>query len=214
MRRPPRSDDARALQDFLTDLVEFACSPRRDWAGGYRRFNSQIEKGYCLVTGTDQVLHARAHRHASQLVVTACVGDGEDARKGPFVLDMDDAALLAEARKGGFWSYAAGVAYQIKTFYPIGGLVLDNYKTTLPIKKGLSSSAAICVLVARAFNRVYDLKMTTRAEMEMAYLGEILTPRCVVTAGRGCLGHTLLVHAFPSSRGRGAWPLSPCHHHE
>ena len=35
------------------------------------------------------------------------------------------------------------------------GLVLNNYKTTLPIKKGLSSSAAVCVLTARAFNRLY-----------------------------------------------------------
>ena len=29
----------------------------------------------------------------------------------------------------------------------VGGLRLDNYRTTLPLKKGLSSSAAICVLV-------------------------------------------------------------------
>ena len=25
-----------------------------DWAGGYRRINAQIEKGYTLITGTDQ----------------------------------------------------------------------------------------------------------------------------------------------------------------
>ncbi len=51
--------------------------------------------------------------------------------------------------------------------------------TDLPIQKGLSSSAAICVLVARAFNLVYDLKMSIQEEMEFAYLGEITTPsRC------------------------------------
>ena len=33
------------------------------------------------------------------------------------------------------------------------GININNYRTTLPVKKGLSSSAAICVLVARAFNR-------------------------------------------------------------
>jgi galactokinase len=49
----------------------------------------------------------------------------------------------------------------------------------LPIQKGLSSSAAICVLVARAFNQVYKLNMSRREEMEFAYLGEITTPsRC------------------------------------
>ena len=62
------------------------------------------------------------------------------------------AALLAEAEKGSFFSYAAGVAYQILTNYRVQGLEIDNYLTDLPVKKGLSSSAAICVLVARAFN--------------------------------------------------------------
>jgi len=88
-------------------------------------------------------------------------------------------ALLAEAERGGFFSYAAGVAYQILTHYRVRGLEVDNYLTDLPVKKGLSSSAAFCVLVARAFNRIYDLKMTVRGEMEFAYTGEITTPsRC------------------------------------
>lgn len=49
-------------------------------------------------------------------------------------------------------------------------------RTTLPLKKGLSSSAALCVLVARAFNRAYGLKLTTRGEMQYAYEGERMTP--------------------------------------
>lgn len=48
--------------------------------------------------------------------------------------------------------------------------------TTLPLKKGLSSSAALCVLVARAFNRVHALRLTTRGEMQYAYEGERMTP--------------------------------------
>jgi len=58
----------------------------------------------------------------------------------------------------------------------VKGVEIDNYKTDLPIKKGLSSSAAICVAVARAFNQVYSMQMTTRGEMEFAYRGERLTP--------------------------------------
>jgi galactokinase len=42
----------------------------------------------------------------------------------------------------------------------------------LPVRKGLSSSAAICVLIARAYNRVYRLGLSERDEMELAYLGE------------------------------------------
>lgn len=59
-----------------------------------------------------------------------------------------DLAVHAEAQKGGFWSYIAGTAYRILVNHRIGGLVLDNYRTTLPMGKGLSSSAAICVLVS------------------------------------------------------------------
>jgi len=49
----------------------------------------------------------------------------------------------------------------------------------LPLKKGLSSSAAVCVLVARACNELYKLGLDKRDEMELAYRGETLTPsRC------------------------------------
>lgn len=92
---------------------------------------------------------------------------------------MEAEELLRVAQEGGFWSYGAGVAYKIMTDYRVGGLCVDNYRTTLPLKKGLSSSAALCVMIARAFNRAYDLKMTVRGEMEYAYQGEIVTPsRC------------------------------------
>ena len=46
-------------------------------------------------------------------------------------------------------------SYQVCVRYHVQGLVVNNYKTDLPVKKGLSSSAAVCVLAARAFNRVY-----------------------------------------------------------
>ena len=88
--------------------------------------------------------------------------------------------------EGGFFSYAAGVAYQVLTHYRVRGLVIDNTRTDLPIKKGLSSSAAISVLTARAFNRVYDLKLTVRGEMELAYQGEITTPSRCGRMDQGC----------------------------
>lgn len=91
-------------------------------------------------------------------------------------LPLDEDVLAAEAQGGEFFSYAAGVAYVFTTEYHVGGLLIDNYKTTLPLKKGLSSSAAMCVLVARAFNQCYNLNLTTRGEMQAAFYGERLTP--------------------------------------
>ena len=155
-----------------------------DWAGGYRRINAEIEKGYTLLTGTDQGIYAEVEPHPTSLVLTSTTPDGE--RSGPYEIPMEPTALLEEAQRGGFWSYIAGVAYQILTHYHVRGLVVDNYRTDLPIRKGLSSSAAICVLTARAFNRVYDLKMTIRGEMELAYQGEITTPSRCGRMDQGC----------------------------
>jgi UTP-glucose-1-phosphate uridylyltransferase/mevalonate kinase len=155
-----------------------------DWAGGYRRINAEVEKGYTLLTGTDQGIYAEVELHPTSLVLTSTAPDGE--RRGPYEIPMELTALLEEAQRGSFWSYIAGVAYQILTHYHVRGLVIDNYRTDLPIKKGLSSSAAVCVLAARAFNRVYDLKMTIRGEMELAYQGEITTPSRCGRMDQGC----------------------------
>lgn len=71
----------------------------------------------------------------------------------------------------------AGVAYQMVVRYHIGGLRIENYKTDLPVQKGLSSSAACCVLAARAFNRIYDLKLTVRPSLAQLLPGKALLVR-------------------------------------
>ena len=170
-----------------------------DWAGSYRRINGELEKGFCLIAGTNQGLYAEVSPHPSKLIVTTTLNDG--TRSGPFEVPMEREALLAEAQKGGFFSYVAGVAYQVLTHYRVRGLVIDNYKTDLPVKKGLSSSAAVSVLVARAFNHTYDLKMTVRGEMEFAYLGEITTPSRCGRMDQGCAyGNRPVMMTFDGDR--------------
>ena len=46
-----------------------------------------------------------------------------------------------------YWSYVAGVACCVVTDFDVGGLHIDQYESDLPARKGLSSSAAVCVLV-------------------------------------------------------------------
>ena len=170
-----------------------------DWAGGHRRINSKIEKGYTLLTGTDQGIYAEIEPHPRALVLSSTTPKGE--RQGPYEIAMEPKILLEEAQKGGFWSYIAGVAYQVLTHYHVRGLVIDNYKTDIPMKKGLSSSAAISVLTARAFNRVYDLKMTIRGEMELAYQGEITTPSRCGRMDQGCaFGNRPILMSYDSDR--------------
>src|SRR5512136_3071385 len=170
-----------------------------DWAGGYRRINAQIEKGYTLITGTDQGIYAEVSPHPTSLVLTSTLPDGKQI--GPHEIPMEPKALLEEAQGGDYWSYIAGVAYQVLTNYHVRGLVIKNYKTDMPVKKGLSSSAAICVLAARAFNRVYDLKLTIRGEMELAYQGEITTPSRCGRMDQGCaFGNRPVLMEFDGER--------------
>jgi UTP-glucose-1-phosphate uridylyltransferase/mevalonate kinase len=170
-----------------------------DWAGGYRRINAEIEKGYTLICGTDQGIYAEVEPHPTSLVLNSTTADGR--QYGPYEILMHPEALLKEAQGGGFWSYIAGVAYQVLTNYHVRGLAINNYKTDLPVKKGLSSSAAICVLTARAFNRIYDLKLTVRGEMELAYLGEITTPSRCGRMDQGCaFGNRPVLMVFDGDR--------------
>ena len=155
-----------------------------DWAGGHRRINSAIVPGYAIICGTNQGIRARVHTHPDRLIFHSSLT--ADGMRQEFDIPMQPDSLLAEARKGGFFSYVAGVAYQVLTHNTVKGLVIDNYATDLPVKKGLSSSAAVCVLTARAFNLAYDLKMTVRGEMDYAYRGEITTPSRCGRMDQGC----------------------------
>lgn len=170
-----------------------------DWAGGYRRINANIEMGYAIICGTNQGIYADVEPHPTSLVLTSTKPDGSIV--GPYEIPMDPEILLQEAQKGGFFSYIAGVAYQVASNYHVRGMTINNYQTDLPIKKGLSSSAAICVLAARAFNRLYDLKLTTRGEMELAYQGEITTPSRCGRMDQGCaFGNRPVLMTFDGDR--------------
>ena len=65
-------------------------------------------------------MYAEVKPHPTKLVIRSTLSDG--AREGPFEIPMAREALLAEAERGGFFSYAAGVAWQILTHYRVRGL--------------------------------------------------------------------------------------------
>jgi hypothetical protein len=99
------------------------------------------------------------------------------------------------ASEGSFFSYVAGIYLLSVLLVTIAGTLLAilsnsdwaaligecgieirNYRTTLPMKKGLSSSAAVCVLVVQAFSDFFQLNLPLPQVMELAYLGEMKTP--------------------------------------
>lgn len=143
-----------------------------DWAGALRGADPTISPGACIITGTNQGLHATAEP-AAQFEITSCLPDG--TQRGPQRIAMTGAALDAATAAGDFFSYAAGVAAQVWRRYGVAGVRIIVTHTDLPLARGLSSSAAISVLTARAFNQVHGLDLDVRGEMELAYRGELAT---------------------------------------
>jgi UTP-glucose-1-phosphate uridylyltransferase/mevalonate kinase len=148
-----------------------------DWAGLHRIINAGIVPGAAIVTGIEQGIYAEVDKNEHFVIRNESkelAGMWVD-----FDCSMQNKELRAVAESDSYFSYASGVASYIKDHYSVEGIRITIKKMTLPMKKGLSSSAAICVLVARAFNRLYSLNLNTRGEMDIAFKGEQRTrSRC------------------------------------
>ena len=148
-----------------------------DWAGHYRTMNAQIAPGAAIVTGIEQGITAEVER--SSIFEVQSVAPQISNEWHDFACRMDEQELKRVARSGSFFCYCAGVASYMLEWYKVGGVRIKITDMTLPMKSGLSSSAAICVLVARAFNQIYNLNLNTMGEMNIAYVGELRTSsRC------------------------------------
>jgi galactokinase len=53
-----------------------------DWAGGHRRTNADIEKGYTIICGTNRGIAAEVRLHPSRLVLIAALSDGAPCGDG------------------------------------------------------------------------------------------------------------------------------------
>ena len=148
-----------------------------DWAGHYRTMNADIMPGASVVTGIEQGIYAEVEKSS----IFEMYSDAPEIEEewSDFSCRMNEAELKHVAKSGSFFCYCAGVASYMLEWYKVGGVRIRITSMTLPMKSGLSSSAAICVLVARAFNQLYKLNLNTLGEMNIAYLGELRTSsRC------------------------------------
>ena len=129
--------------------------------------------GKCIIAGTDQGIYGSAEPAEIGFHITQILPDGSQSSVHSYPSSPENLREIAESAV--FDSYAAGTACTILEQHPDLGLRLEVRKRDLPLKKGLSSSAATCVLVARAFNLVHGLNLSIEEEMEVAYKGELLT---------------------------------------
>lgn len=161
-----------------------------DWAGEYRKTDSTVSTGKCIITGTDQGIYATAEPAKEGFHLTRLDGSEHYYPSDPSILERT-------ARLGNFDSYAAGTASLILRNHPAAGLRLSIRKRDLPLKKGLSSSAAISVLTARAFSLTHHLNFTIEEEMEFAFQGELLTGSLCGRMDQACaFGHKPVMLTF------------------
>ena len=148
-----------------------------DWAGKYRTMNADIAPGASIVTGIEQGIYAEVEKSSCFEMYSKAPEIAEVWQD--FSCRMNEQDLKNVAKSGSFFCYCAGVASYMLEWYQVGGVKITLKSMTLPMKSGLSSSAAICVLVARAFNQIYKLNLNTMGEMNIAYVGELRTAsRC------------------------------------
>lgn len=141
-----------------------------DWAAEYG-----LHEGYCLVIGTDQGLEAVA-KPAESFTVETLVPESSGRTRQVSCRWQKETLLEAAKDQDEFFRYCAGVACEMHSKAGVtGGIDLRITRMDLPLRKGVSSSAAVCILVAKAFDAVYELGMFPHELMELAYRGERLT---------------------------------------
>lgn len=131
-----------------------------DWAAGYRGLNNKIEKGYAIAAGLNLGIYLK----------------GSSSKRFSYEykdmkIDISCNDVLKYQQKD-FFEYVIASAKLMLERYQVSGLKVICKKMTLPMKKGLSSSAAICVSIIRLFNILYHLNLSVDQEMRLAYEAE------------------------------------------
>ncbi len=151
--------------------IELFVSGRLSLLGGlsdlkspYLSINKELKPGMAIACGINKGIYAKVHKSENVKF---------EMNEKHYEWKKDKEELLKEARSGSFCSYLAGtICYIMENYEDISGITVKITKMDLPIKKGLSSSAAICVLMAKAYNELYNLKLSVEEIKEIAYEGE------------------------------------------
>ncbi len=127
-----------------------------DWAAAYGN-----ACGYAIVSTINRGIYADVSINDKIIFVQNDI---------EHVFDYDE--LIENINSKNYFSYVSSTIKYMIDNYGVKGIKINITKTTLPEKKGLSSSAAVCVLVVKAYNNVYDLNLSIEDEMKIAYESE------------------------------------------
>ena len=202
MEEDEMEEDEVEEKELLVSVPGRICllGEHSDWAAQIGDGRGRGGRGAAVVflTGKSLSIEATVRKRRDDLLCISAVDNNgravqdraleewqeqEQSSKYGCVLKMEDSELEACAASGKVWSYAAGAARALMIYVRnnfkdvlLGGAEIINNRTTLPTKAGLSSSAAICVLVIRALSMIHGITLDEPTEMELAYQGERMTP--------------------------------------
>lgn len=131
-----------------------------DWAAEYIKDNTSLKDGHTIVACIDKGITANIKKNHNLFVLKE--------KDKEFSLELNNDIKDNNT----YYSYVTTVVKYMKQKYAVDGVSIEIVENNLPQKKGLSSSACICVLVCRSFNLLYNLKLDEKEEMQIAYTCE------------------------------------------
>jgi galactokinase len=136
-----------------------------DWPTLFQKDNDTIVDGYALVIGIEYGIYSIIQK--SNIVHIK-------SNYNNFTYEYKQVADKPQTNqdKNSFLDYAIGTAHYMINKYSVGGIDVNSYKTTLPVCRGLSSSAAMCMTLVRGYNLVYNLSLSEEDEMNDGFEAE------------------------------------------
>lgn len=136
-----------------------------DLVSPYLANNSDLIPGHAIAVTMDKGIYSTVKK--SEMLVF---------QYSPYYIktSISKTNLKKLAKSDMFCSYVCGTVLYIINNYDVRGIDIKINKMDLLIQKGLSSSAAICITVAKAYNELYNLNLTDSDIEKIAYEGEHL----------------------------------------
>lgn len=159
----------KEIKTFVPGRVGFI-GELSDLVSPYLDKNKKLIPGKCLACRINKGIYA-VSRKSERIVY--------HFKKKKFECDLNESSLLQEINNNSFYSYLCGTILYLFRKYTVGGIDIAISKMDLPIKVGLSSSAAFSLTIVKAYNELYNLKLTDDEIINCAHEGEILAgSRC------------------------------------
>lgn len=135
-----------------------------DWANNYDLGNNI--NGYTITTTLNSGISADVEK--SDKIILNYLNENE------LICDFADKDIEMNIKNDEFWKYALGIILYLKKHIKnISGIKVNIIDVTLPMKRGLASSAAISLLITKAYNALYNLNLTSTEELDISYYGEL-----------------------------------------